>query len=164
MPQFGLEITGDTKAVLRFQQFPQAAHDRLLTVLRSLEARLEAAVLAQEPTATGAMRTLTGGRVYDHGARIAAVVGVRATSANEARKAAALEYGSHKALTVRAHTASLSHLWSRAIATISVQVPAHPRTPNIDEVRFLRGPLDALRSDAIAEMEAAVASATQDEP
>jgi hypothetical protein len=162
MAAFGLEITGDTRAVLRFDRFPAAAHDRLLAVLEGLMQRLLAAVLADEPDKTGALRSLTGGRVYDHGTRIAAVVGIRALTQGEARKAAALEYGSHKALTMRAHQATLTHLWGRAISPITVDIPAHGRTPNIEAQRFLRDPIEAIRADAIAEMRAALDGAVQD--
>ena len=157
---FGVDIAGDTRAVLRFERFPSVAHDRLLATLQSLERRLEAAVLAEEPEKSGDLKSLTGGRVYDHGDRIAAVVGVRTTTPAQARKAAALEYGSRGAsITVSAHTAKLDHLWSRAIAPIMVNVPSFTRTPSITARRFLRGPIQALHDDAITEMRAALDAA-----
>lgn len=163
MTQFALEISGDRSAALRFEQFPAFAHDRLLGALQSIEQRLEAAVLASEPTRSGALRGLTGGRVYDHGNRIAAVVGVRAQTADEARKAAALEYGSRKqAITVRAHEARLAHIWKRAIAEINVSVPSYERTPDIAAVRFLRSPIQAIRDEALAELRAALDQAVED--
>ena len=162
MTTFGMKIDGDRKAVLRFEQFPQAAHDRLLASLRSIEKRLEAAVVAAEPSRSGALKALTGGRVYDHGDRIAAVVGVRAMTAQEARKAMALEFGSHRSIEVKAHKASLDHLWSRAFGPIQVNVAGHSRTTNIDAQRFLRGPLDEIRDQAQAEMQAAVDLAIAD--
>ena len=110
MTDFAIELTDERRAVLRFETFPAFAHDRLLAALQNIEARLEAAVIADEPQQKGKLRSLTGGRVYDHGNRIAAVVGVRAPDQNEARKAAALEYGSHQALKLRAHAAKLAHL------------------------------------------------------
>ena len=162
MADFGIELVGVQRAILRFDRFPEAAHDRLLATLKSIEQRLEAAVLAAEPNVTGAMRALTGGRVYDHGARIAAVVGVRTDNASDARKAASLEYGSHRALVVKAHQAKLSHFWSRAVSPIMVDVAAHGRTPNIQEQRFLRNPIEAMRAEAIAEMRAALGAAVKD--
>ena len=157
---FGVDIAGDTRAVLRFERFPSVAHDRLLVTLQSLERRLEAAVLAEEPEKSGELKSLTGGRVYDHGDRIAAVVGVRTTTPAQARKAAALEYGSRGAsITVSAHTAKLDHLWSRAISPIMVNVPSFTRTPSITARRFLRGPIQALHDDAITEMRAALDAA-----
>jgi hypothetical protein len=159
--EFGLEITGDRTATLRFEQFPQQAHDRLLTALQAIEARLEAAVLAQAPDKTGALRSLIGGRVYDHDTRIAAVVGVRTTAAAQARKASALEYGSHAPIAVRAHTAKLAHFWSRMVNPIMVDVRAHGRTPNIVAKKFLRGPIEAIRGQALAELQAALDAAVE---
>jgi hypothetical protein len=162
MADFGIELVNDQRVNLRFDRFPEAVHDRLLATLKSLEARLEAAVLAAEPSATGRMRSLSGGRVYDHGNRIAAVVGVRTDNESDARKAAALEYGSHRALQVRAHEAKLAHFWNRAVNPIMVEVRAHSRTPNIQQQRFLRDPIQAMRADAIAEMRAALDGAVGD--
>lgn len=158
----GIEVQGDRQVALRFAQFPDFAHDRLYAALQSIEQRLEAAVKAAEPVRTGKLHRETGGRVYDHGDRLAAVVGVRVAggeSAIEAGKAAALEYGAHRAFQVRAHAASLGHLWSRAIAPIAVEVRAHTRRPNIEERRYLRGPLDAIRGDALRELRDAVGDA-----
>jgi hypothetical protein len=159
---FAIELTDERRAVLRFETFPAFAHDRLLAALQNIEARLEAAVIADEPQQKGKLRSLTGGRVYDHGNRIAAVVGVRATDQNEARKAAALEYGSHQALMVRAHAAKLAHLWGRAISPMMVQVSAHSRTPNIEAHRFLREPIGRMRAEFLAELRAAVEAAAQE--
>jgi hypothetical protein len=157
----GIEVQGERQVALRFEQFPQFAHDRILAALQDIEGRLEAAVRGAEPARTGRLQGETGGRVYDHGDRMAAVVGVRARSgdSNEAGKAAALEYGAHRAFEVRAHAMSLTHLWGRAIAPISVQVAGHTRRPNISERRYLRGPIDAIRGAALDQIRNAVAEA-----
>ena len=158
-----VDLTGDTRAVLRFEKFPAALHDRLFATLQSLEKRLEAAVLAAEPERSGELKSLTGGRVYDHGDRIAAVVGVRTRNANDARKAAALEYGSRgTAVHEKAHTMRLNHLWSRAISEITVNVPTYDRVPSIAARLFLRGPIKAMHETAIAEMRTALDTAVQD--
>lgn len=155
-------LEGDKGVALRFREFPTFAHDRLLSALEGIEKRLEAAVISAEPEKSGLLKSLTGGRVYDHGTRIAAVVGVRAMTKDEALKASALEYGSNKSITLRAHSASLSHLWSRAINTIQVQVSAHSRITNVQAHNFLRGPIDTIRGEALAELEAAIELSTQD--
>ncbi len=162
MPDFGLELHGELKVALRFREFPQLAHDRLLAALQNIEQRMAAAVLADEPEKTGELRSLTGGRVYDDETKISARVGVRTEDGNQARKAAALEYGSHKALTVRAHTARLAHIWARAIAQIQVNIPAYTRTPDLTARRFLRGGLDAVYGDAITDLRAAIDAAVED--
>lgn len=162
MATLGIELVDERRATLRFEQFPQFAHDRLLLALRNIEQRLEAAVRAAEPSRTGKLQAQTGGRVYDHGSRIAAVVGVRAPDANDAKKAAALEYGSKQALMIRAHSMKLTHLWGRAISPITVRTLPHPRVPNLPAQRFLRGPLEAMRASALAEMQAVVTAAVKD--
>lgn len=159
---FGLEIKGDQRAVLRFDQFPAAAHDRLLEKLREIEERLEGAVKALEPVRSGALQSETGGAVYDHGTRIAAVVGVRAKGA-DAAKAGALEWGAHRGVTVKAHEMGLDHFWSRLVSKRTVAVPNYNRIPNIVEQRFLRGPIESMREEFIDEMRAAIDRAVKDE-
>lgn len=169
MPDFGVSLNGsDRKVILRFAEFPVAAHDRLLAALRNIEARLEAAVLASLPAdKSGNLRSMVGGRVYDHGNRIAAVVGVRvkdaASPAQAARKALTLEFGNRgNAITMKAHRMRLDHVWANAITPKMVDVGSYSRTPTIAAMNFLRGPAAAIRPQAIAEMQAAVAAAQKD--
>jgi hypothetical protein len=161
---FNIEISGDREARLRLEQFPDGAYARMVAAMEGIEARLEAAVLAAEPARTGALRSITGGQVYhDNPDRIAAVVGVRAQSAEDAKKAGVLEYGSRgTAISVGAHQARLGHFWSRAVSPIMVTVGQHSRVPNIVAQRFLRGPIDAIRADAIAELQAALDQSVKD--
>jgi len=157
MADFGIDLKGtDSRITLRFEQFPAAFHDRLLAVMQELEIRLEADAKAREPVQTGRLRSQTGGRVYDHDTRIAAVVGVRAETGEDARKAAALEYGSHRSIMVRAHEARLTHLFGRAISPMMVTVPEHSRMTNLDPRRFLRDAIAGMHSEAIEAMRQAV--------
>jgi len=163
MAVFGIEIRSGSEraAILRFEQFPTFAHDRLLAALWRIERRLETSIRAAQPAKTGQLRSLTGGRVYDHGTRMAAVVGVRANNADDALKAAALEYGSARALMVRAHQTKLTHLWGRATVPMVVQRSGHIRRSNLSAHRFLRGPMAAIRADAVAELKVAVEDSAQ---
>lgn len=157
MSGFGMDLQGsDQKVVLRFDKFPADMHERLLATLTQLEHRLEAMVIAREPSLTGALQAMTGGRVYDHGDRMAAVVGVRAPDAGDARKAAALEFGSHRKITVRAHEARLAHLFGRAISPMIVMVETHGRMTNLDPRRFLRNSIGEIHGEAIAALREAV--------
>ena len=157
---FAVDIAGDTRAVLRFDRFPAVLHDRLLATLTSLERRLEAAVLAAEPERSGELKSLTGGRVYDHGDRIAAVVGVRTKSQSKARKAAALEYGSRGvAVAEIGHKMRLDHAWLHARIGAPVDVKAISRTPTLRAMNFLRGPIKSLQQSALSEMRAAIEAA-----
>jgi hypothetical protein len=164
--EFGIALTGDREVVLRFQQFPKMAHDRLLVAMKDIEMRLEAAVKSQMPKKSSKMLGQTGGRVYDHDNRIAAVVGVRAPDQNDALKAQALEFGSHKTFTVRAHQMKLDHFWHLAISPIDVTVKRDgvdgARKTNLPALRFLRGPLHALEAQAVQQMQEAIDAAAQD--
>jgi hypothetical protein len=53
----------------------------------------------------------------------------------------------------------LDHVFATAIAPQSVFVDAFTRTANITEHDFLRGPLEALRGDALAGMQQALVEA-----
>lgn len=157
----GLEIAGERQLALRFERFPEIARQRLRGALEGIEARLEAAVRAAEPSRSGELRSETQGRVVERGDRITAIVSVRPRGPADAGKAAALEYGATRAFEVRAHSAMLAHLWARAIAPITVEVGPYRRTPNIAPQRYLRGPIEAMRGQALAAMKAAVEAAMQ---
>jgi hypothetical protein len=162
MPDIDFGITVDPeserKIILRFQKFPQAVHDRLLATLWSIERRLASAVIAAEPVDKGQLREMTGGRVYDHDTRIAAVVGVRAPD----KKAASLEYGAHRPHAVKTHMMRLDHFWALAVSPRMVEVPTFQRTPNIVEQRFLRNSVRAIAATAVEEMRQAVGKAVDD--
>lgn len=159
----GVQITGQRFGLLQFEKFPDFAHDRLLACMQDIERRLEDAVHAAEPSRSGLLKLLTGGRVYDHGDRIAAVVGVRADDPNQAKKAAALEYGSRGTpIAIAAHQMRLSHFWAMEVAARQVEVPGYSRTPTLAADNFLRGPLAAIQAGAFSEMQAAIAAAVAD--
>ncbi len=160
---FGIEMENKslTKINLRFDKFPTVAHDRLVEAMWRIEKRLEAAVLADEPTMSGKLKSLTGGRVYDHGTRIAAVVGVRDKTQQGARKAAALNYGSRgRPVDVRAHEAWLDHYFAQAMSLPHfVLVRAHKRVPNIEGFKFLQKAIASERRTAIEELRLALEQA-----
>lgn len=164
MTAFSIQITGDRETRIRLEQFPDGVYDRLVIAMEGIEQRLEVAVLAAEPKRTGALRAITAGRVYhDNPNRVAAVVGIRADNAEDAKKAAALEYGSRgTSIDVAAHQASLAHIWSRAVSPLTVNVGPHSRVPNITAQRFLRGPMDMTRAQAFADLQGAVDGAVED--
>ena len=158
-----VKIEGDRAAGLRFETFPTYAHDRLLTSLQNIERRLEAAVRSAVPRKSGELQQLIGGRVYDHKTRIAAVVGLGSKDPTEIKKTLSLEFGSRgKSVTLRAHGMRLAHFWDTQVTERIVRIPSHSRIPNIMARRFMRDPFQAMRSSALAEMEAAVEQAKKD--
>lgn len=154
-----VDIAGDRQVGLRFEEFPDALHAELLALIGGqLGPELETLVEAATPDRTGRLRGEEGLRVFDDPQSIKAQVSVTA----EFAKAAALEYGAHRSTNVKAHSMRLDHAWSRRFnAPLSVLVSAYTRTPDIDEVDFLRGPLAAMAPEAIARMEDVVAKLAQ---
>lgn len=151
-----IELIGDRRVTLRFTEFPQRAHDRLLERITSITEELEAAVVANEPNRTGALRRSTQAAVYDQPNRIAGYVSIRA----DFGKAAALEYGAHASTKVSAHTMRLDHVFAEKLAApLSVVVAQHERTVNIAEHAFLRGALGPRQADIQAQLAAAIVEA-----
>lgn len=158
-----MRFDGELKVARRFVEFPDFAREHLVEALKLVEARLEAAILADEPDRTGALRSLTRGAVFDDKDRIAAKVAVVTDDPNLIRKAAALEYGSRGiAVSLQAHKARLGHFWSRHVTERMVEVEAHSRVPTIAAQRFLRDPVAAVREEALVEMQAAVTAAAEE--
>jgi len=161
MPEIQYLVTGDRQVALKFDRFPQQAHDRLLARIQALTAELEARVLAAEPRRTGRLHSATISKVYDDQEKIGGRVTVRADFA----KAAALEYGAHRPTKVAAHEMRLDHVFAeRLTAPMTVMVMLHRRMPNIAAYRFLRGPLAQMAPEIQAELQAAVAEAAAESP
>ena len=154
--EFGIEIEGDRLVALRFDQFPERARAAIGRRLSSLTERLLSRVVGVEPQRTGKLRGETGSRVFERDDRVVGQVRVAAPDSGEHGKAAALEYGASHTALVRAHTMQLSHVYDKLVEPIEVMVAAYSRHPNIAERRYLRGPLDAMRGEIIAELRAAL--------
>jgi hypothetical protein len=156
----GVTVTGDRRASLKFEAFPQQAHKSLLERITGLTERLAARVRAAEPVRSGKLRAATQTRIIDRPEFIVGRVEVTADFA----KAAALEYGAHATTRVKEHAARLDHVYARLISPMTVIVAAHSRKPAIAEHRFLRGPLADISGEAILEMRQALAEAGEVEP
>ena len=155
MTEIAIEITGDRKVGLKFERFPQEAHDALLARITGLTADLKDRVIAAEPERTGRLKSETRSAVEDRPNRITGRVFIGA----EFAKAAALEYGAHGTTTVKAHPARLGHVFARLIEPMTVIVAQHDRRVNIAEQRFLRGALAEIAPVAIEQMKEALAEA-----
>lgn len=143
----GIAVVGDRQVELQFETFPEIARDRLRGRLERIVSRLTGEVRALEPSRTGKLRSDTGGRVYEHQDRIAAVVGVQVDSgmgkskrgSSAVGKAAALEYGS----TGRPFD-------------VTRRGKTFQRRGGIVERRYLRGGAAAEREQALADLQEAV--------
>lgn len=160
---FAIELKGVKSATLRLEKFPDGVLERLLEPMQSIERQLEAAVIAAEPQKSGELRGITGGRVYSHENRIAAVVGVRTQDGNEAKKAVTLEYGSlGEPMDVVNHFMRVDHVYKTLISPMDVEVPTYMRVPDVKPHRFLRDPIEAIRGSALEQLRAAIDQAVAD--
>ena len=156
--------TSNQVALKSVEGFGERAHELLKARITSLTEALETRVLATEPFRTGRLRETTVEKVFsDDPDRVAGYVRITA----DFGKAGALEYGSHRAITVnerspavrarQAH-AGIRAAFSRPSAALAASYVRHT---NIAEHRFLRGPLEAMRPEILAEMEQALEEAKQ---
>src|SRR6185437_5854493 len=104
-----ITITGDRKVGLRFEELTPRLHDALLVHIRRLTDELLTRVQQAEPVRTGHLKSSTVAKIYDDETKIAG----RVTLSADFAKAAALEYGAHKATRVKAHASSVSTVFGR---------------------------------------------------
>lgn len=157
-----IDVTGDRRVGLRFEEFPDALYEALKQAIDGLGAELFARVVAATPSLTGRLRGQERYRLFTDPERITAYVDVAAgkTSGGAYAKAGALEYGAHRSTKVGAHAMRLDHNWGQKLAApMDVLVAAYNRTPNIDEHSFLRGPLAEMRPEILARLNAVVEKA-----
>jgi len=161
-PEFSI-TANDRRLALHFAELPDALAKRLRARITSLSARLLVMVHAAEPQRTGRLRSLTKAFMRETPTSIRGGVhieGDRVGGHNIA--AAALEYGQHRVVNVRAHSARLTRVFGHPITPETIAIRAHRRRPNIAAKRFLRDPAAQIRPIALAEMQAAVSEAVAD--
>ena len=150
MEDIGVGISGDREVALRFDDFPKRAHNGLLNRIESLTDRLYSLVAARIPDRTGRLRSKIDKAIYDDRDRISG----RVSFSGDFAKAGALEYGAHRLTKVKAHAMQLDHNWSTKLQRpTKVIVAAYSRTPDIEAVKMLRGPLAQISSAAIEGMQ-----------
>lgn len=134
-----------------FETIPDNLHKGLLDRITEFTERLAGRIRSVEPARTGKLRSETVDKIDDYGDRITGRVMIAQNlPSKEYARAAALEYGAHKRMTVTEHQARLDHVFSRRlIAPMQVIVDRHGRTPNIASRRFMRGPTAQIAPDFI---------------
>lgn len=150
-----VEISTDRAAGLKFDEFPEQARQRLRAAITGLIGELEGRIQSAEPSLTGKLRSETEPVVEEYPNRITGRVSITADFA----KAAALEYGAHATVLVKAHSASLDHIYGKFVDPMTVLVAAHARKVNIGEHRFLRGPLAAMEGQILESLQQALTDA-----
>lgn len=150
-----VELVNQRRAELMFEVFPGLVHQSILATIERLLPVLAAAVKAEEPSRTGRLRASTVASIRQSPT---SVIG-RVSVVGEYGKAGALEYGSHKTITVRSHKQIVTLLRGGSPEQVEVSIPAYERRTNIDARRFLRGPIDAMRGTIVQALQEAVADA-----
>jgi hypothetical protein len=146
----GIEIQGAREVDLRFDEFPEAARANLFEAITRATSQLEDLVRQAVPKKTGKLAATIHSQVTQSSRRVTGSVNVTA----DFGKAGAIEYGSHRQITVKEHK-----LTSALTAHTDRLVSQYQRTTNIDPHEYLRGPLHQIESDALASMHDAVQGA-----
>jgi hypothetical protein len=160
--QISIDVSGARQVGIRFEQFPQNVYDRLVAAVQEKTDELLARVEAATPTLTGRLRSQERARVFhDNPNRIAGYIDIAGEKGSgDFAKAAALEYGAHRATKVKPHPMKLDHYWSdRLTAPTMVMVGAYTRTPNIAAHSFMRGPAEQMKVEILAALHGAVDTA-----
>jgi hypothetical protein len=140
----------DRNLMLHLEQLPMALRTKLRPTIVALTAELLARVRASEPRRTGQLQNLTRSFIDEREDSIRGRVRVLSPAGRGHNvAAAALEYGAHRAVSVRASRRE------------GIAVRAYQRHANIAARRFLRGPAEAMREKALTEIRAAVDEAVQ---
>lgn len=158
MDSIRINVTGDRRVGLRFEEFPDHLYDDLRQEIDSMTNELFAMVQAATPSRTGELRSQERMRLFTDKSRITGYVDVAGKSGSQDfAKAGALEYGAHRKTKVASHSMKLDHLWGEKLnAPMDVVVKAYERTPNIAEHAFVRGPLEAMQPQVVSRMNAIV--------
>jgi|GEM_PF-2067319 len=153
------EVHGTLKAALRFEKFPDQLRDDLLAEINALGREAFEMVSANTPRRTGRLAGEEQLLIVNEPNVVGAIINFGAgATANDAKKAGALEYGSTgKPQEVSGRVWPLDHVWSRKLAEPLIAIAqAYERTPNIFPEFMVRGPMAALQGQALERLQAVV--------
>jgi hypothetical protein len=154
-------VTASTQRLtLRFEELPRALRNAIRPRIVALSATLLGLVHAAEPRRTGKLRSMTHAFLRERKNSIRGGVTIDGTDQDPNKVAAgALEYGVHRTVSVKGHSARLTEVFGRTVTPETVLIRTHARRANLTARRFLRGPASALLPRARAELETAIAEA-----
>jgi hypothetical protein len=159
---FDAVITGDRRVVARFGEWPKDLHDLLLARIRALTSELEARVRALAPSRTEKLKDEIVSRIFDDPQKIKGLVTLEGgLPGAEYAKAAALEYGAHRAARVRKYRRTITEAFGRSISPTDIDVSAYSRIANIEARVYLRGGLADVEADAVSQLQAAIDQSTK---
>lgn len=161
MSEFDIGIVGDRRIETVFAQFPEAVRGTLRAAIGDIIAELEGRVLAGEPHRTGRLQSETRPFVDERADFIRGRVRVVTNGAgsSEGGKAAALEYGAHRSTAIKAYTRTVTTVFGHYVGPTEQLVGAYSRHANIAARRYLRGPLDEMKTSIVARLQAALSEA-----
>lgn len=164
MSMIKIDLEGDRRAGLRFEEFPEQLRDDLRKEIDALTNELRNRIATAIPKDTGALRGTLRAVRYDDPDRVTGYISVAKGDANMSRKAAALEYGSAGIPQgVKAHKMRLGHVFEEKLRSpLTVIVEKFNRQPDVKAQRFLRGPMEAMRPKIMSRLEAVVSKAVDD--
>lgn len=143
-PQFTITVD-DRRITLHLEKLSARLKTNLRTAITDLTETLLIRVRAAEPSRTGQLRLQTRAFLDEGETFIRGRVRVLGTAGQPHNiAAAALEYGAHRTVSVRPYLRE------------SVLVRAYQRQADITARKFLRGPAEAMRERALAELQKAV--------
>jgi hypothetical protein len=149
----------DRQVAAHLDRIPGKLRTGLKESITRLTDQLLARVKAAEPYRTGKLRQETQAFVDEHEDKITGKVRILGAGREHNVAAAALEYGAHRIVNVRAHREHLSHVFDRATDSKFVAVKAYSRRANIQAKRFLRDPAQAMRPQIQAELQRVISEA-----
>jgi len=148
----GITTKGERELALRFDTFPERAHQKLQQRIEPLIDALLLRIQEATPYQYGTLRGEEVSRTYaDQADRVAGYVSIVGQSQNDYAKAATLEYGTDK-VRRRLEKGSLASRLGLKRLSMRVSKPAH-----IAAFRYLRGPFEEMRPEIEAALAEAVA-------
>lgn len=154
--EVAMEITGDRRLGLRFEEMPAKFRTKLREVISEGVDQIYAEVISREPKGkTHKLANATVRQMFDDPNKITGRVAV--VDPSQFKKAGALEYGSKGDFDVSGHFQRLDHVFAEKLASpLMVFVDSYQRQGGLGAYRFLRGPAQELSGEIVEEMREAV--------
>jgi hypothetical protein len=149
-----LALVNERQAVAVLDLLPEDARAELTRVISAATAEALAMAQANEPSRTGGLRESTTAKMWDSATSIYGKVFI----AREYGKAGALEYGSHRSVSVRAHEQMISLTTGSPVHAF---IGPYSRTTNIQARSFMRDAATSIRGRVIDQITQAIATATE---
>lgn len=150
-----LDVIGERSVTLRFEGFTDELRAAIMPVVEHYGRQLYDAAVAAAPKKTGRLESTIDYAILEGPRSIRAVVGFT----GDYGKAAAINYGSHVAVSVKPHSMKLGHVYSRAISPESVSVKAYSRRTNVEGTKFLQHALAEVAPGFLDDLKAAIDAA-----